>query len=122
MPAIIRRAVVPRRWAVAVTLLISLPAAAQPSRPGPIPVTIPLPGGSIVRFNIPPVPAPPDGVLLTPARYRELLEQIEKLQAQLAARQPHRPRACELEGRVEQRGQQGVVRVKATFKYTAPDP
>jgi hypothetical protein len=121
MPATVRRAVVPWHWAGVVTLLVSLPAFGQSPKPGPIPVRIPLPGGPTVRLNVPRPSPSPDAVLLTPARYRELLEQIEKLQAQLAARPPHRPRACELEGRVEHRGQQGVVRFKATFKYTAPE-
>jgi hypothetical protein len=122
MPATIRRAVDPCRWAAVVALLVGLPAFGQPTKSGPIPVTIPVPGGPVVRVPIPRPTPSPDAVLLTPARYRELLDQIEKLQAQLAARQPHRPRACELDGRIEQRGQQGVVRFKATFKYTAPEP
>ena len=113
MPATVRRIVV-----TCLCALIGPSVHGQPSKPTPIPVTIPIPGGPVLRLDIVP---PPDAVILTPARYRELLDQIEKLQAQVGARQPHRPRACELDGRVEQRGQQPVARFKATFKYTAPE-
>src|SRR5262249_46189684 len=40
----------------------------------------------------------------------------------LEARQPTRPRSCELEGNLEQRGRQVVVRLKATFKFTTVQP
>src|SRR5205085_3570090 len=80
-----------------------------------------VPGGPVVRFELPTPSRSTDAVILSPARYRELLDQIERLKAQLAVREPVRPRSCELEGRVEQRGQQPVLRFKATFKYTAPE-
>lgn len=118
MLAALRRAADPRPWA-AVILLTTLPAFCQPPKPAPIPVVIPLPGGMLLRFEVP--AAAPEAVLLTPGRYKDLLDQIERLQLQLAAQPPQRPRACELEGRVEQRGQQTVVRLKATFKFTTTE-
>jgi hypothetical protein len=82
----------------------------------------------------PPVP-PPKQAIAPPAgapksdpptvpfeKYRELQERFDRLQARFDAVQPVRPRACELEGRVEQRGPQAVVRLRATFKVTTTRP
>lgn len=93
------------------------PAKTTPRLPSIIP--IPIPGGPILGL----VPgAPGDAVILTPEKYRELLDRIEKLQAQLGAQAPIRPRSCEIEGKLEQQGSQAIVRLKLTFKVTTTVP
>ena len=64
------------------------------------------------------VPSKDAPVTLSAKEYKELLDRIEKLQELVDAKQLARPRACELEGRVELRGKQSVVRIKASFKFT----
>lgn len=65
-----------------------------------------------------PVPPNPEVVLLSREKYQELLEQVAKLQAQLAAQQPNRPRSCELEVRIETRGRLAIAKIKATYKFS----
>ena len=102
--------------------LAGLPVAAQPakssdkeSKSAP---AIKLPSGAIIV-----VTSDPDAidksasVYLTPERYKELNEQIELLKKQLAAEKPAAPSWCELDGRIEQRGEQKIVRLRATFKF-----
>ena len=72
------------------------------------------------RLSVPHVKRHPPTVPVE--KYRELQERLDRLQAQLDAGQPVRPRSCELEGRLEQRGRQTVVRLKATFKVTTIRP
>lgn len=79
---------------------------------------IKLPSGAIIV-----VTSDPDAidksasVYLTPERYKELNDQIEQLKKQIAAERPSPPSVCELDGRVEMRASQNVVRLRATFKY-----
>src|SRR4051794_22999435 len=95
-------------------LLVAGSAAAQgpASKQGPAAgFPIFLPGGSVITIGGPPKPpTKPTDVVLTAEQYKELVDRIEKLQAQLDAQQPARPRSCELEGKVEVRGRQSVVR------------
>jgi hypothetical protein len=92
-------------------------AGPTPTTDAPKGLPITLPGGLVIVIGAEP-PTKPEAVILSPERYQQLLDRLEKLQAELDARQPVRPRSCELEGRLEQRGQQAVVRLKATFKFT----
>jgi hypothetical protein len=105
----------------AILLLVVAPSAiclADPPAATKIPIT--LPGGFVVILG---GPLPKSDAATVPAeKYRELQERVDRLQAIIHAAQPIRPRACELDGRVEQRGRQAVVRIKATFKVTTNRP
>ncbi|HKB02123.1 MAG TPA: hypothetical protein VKD90_07885, partial [Gemmataceae bacterium] len=108
--------------ALASTLLAATASAGPTSTkdtPKGLPIT--LPGGLVIVIGAEP-PTRPEAVILSPERYQQLLDRLEKLQAELDARQPVRPRSCELDGRLEQRGQQAIVRLKATFKFTTTQP
>ncbi|HEX3146500.1 MAG TPA: hypothetical protein VHR66_00260 [Gemmataceae bacterium] len=83
-----------------------------------IPIT--LPGGFVVVLG---GPLPKSEAPTVPAdKYRELQERVDRLQAIVDAAQPIRPRSVELDGRIEQRGRQTVVRLKATFKVATSRP
>lgn len=108
------------------TLLVVDAARAQrpPTKEWPARgMLIPLPAGGLVIVG--PAARPPvkgDSVTLTAEQYQQLLDRLEKLQAQVDAQKPMRPRSCELEGKVEVRGRVSVVRVRATFKFTTSRP
>jgi hypothetical protein len=111
--------------ALAVLLLVaSARAEDRPAKDPPTGVPITLPGGLVIVVGGPGggPGMKPEVVILTPERYREIQERLERLQGELEARQPSRPRSCELEGKLEQRGRQVVVRLKATFKFTTVQP
>jgi hypothetical protein len=96
------------------------PPAKEPPADG-IPIT--LPGGLVIVIGGKTKPPPkPESVILTAEQYKELLDKLEKLQAQVDAQQPIKPRSCEIEGKVEVRGRQAVVRLRATFKFTTARP
>jgi hypothetical protein len=63
-----------------------------------------------------------NGFFLTPERYKDLIDQIERLKKQIAADKPVAPSCCELDGMVEQRGGQAVVRLRAVFKFKTTQP
>lgn len=113
-------------YAVLVAIVVASNAAGQsPSPKAPpadgIPIT--LPGGVVIVIGGKPKPPPKaDPVILTAEQYKELLDKLAKLQAQVDAQRPARPRSCELEGKVEVRGRQPVVRLRATFKFTTTRP
>lgn len=83
-------------------------------------IPVPFPGGPLIF--IPKQPAKPGSIILTAEQYKELIERLEKLQAQVDAQRPLRPRSCELEGKVEIRGKQPVVRLRATFRFSTTRP
>jgi hypothetical protein len=94
----------------------SVTAADTPkSTPTGIPIT--LPGGLIIVVGGQPANSKGQPVFLTAEQYKELLDRIEQLQAQVDGKQA-RPRSCELEGKVELRGRQPIVKLRATFKFT----
>src|SRR5262249_34610455 len=71
----------------------------------------------------PPAPvAKSDTVTIPAEKLLELQERVDRLQSIVDAAQMVKPRSCKLEGRVEQRGRQQVVRFKAAFKVTTARP
>jgi len=64
----------------------------------------------------------PEAVYLTPEKYREMSEQIEAFRKLLAAERTTPPNSCELEARIESRGAQSLMRVKAVCKFRAATP
>jgi hypothetical protein len=59
-------------------------------------------------------------VSLTPQEFQKLLDQIEQLKKQLAARKTAPPSSCVVRGRVEKRGEQlvAVIQLGCTFRTT----
>jgi hypothetical protein len=114
----------PLHLAALATALIAGWASAQgpASKESPSGIPIALPGGFVITIGPPKPPAKAGSVVLTAEQYKDLLDRLEKLQAQVDAQQPMRPRSCELEGKVESRGRQSIVRLKATFKFTTTKP
>src|SRR5688572_20370708 len=106
--------------------IAAVPSAAQPKpkdKDTASTSAIKLPSGAIIV-----VTSDPDlidksaSIYLTPERYKELTDQIELLKKQINAEKPSVPSACELEGRIEQRGMQSVVRLRATFRFRTTQP
>jgi hypothetical protein len=63
-----------------------------------------------------------NGFFLTPERYKDLIDQIERLKKQITPEKAAAPSTCELDGMVEQRGGRAVVRVKVVFKFRTTQP
>ena len=61
-------------------------------------------------------------VTLTPAELQKLLDQVEQLKKQLAARKATAPSGCAVRGKVQKRGEQLVaaLTLDCTFRTTAP--
>jgi len=61
-------------------------------------------------------------VSLTPQELQKLLDQVDQLKKQLAAKKTTAPSGCAVRGRVEKRGEQLVAAIKltCTFRTTAP--
>jgi hypothetical protein len=65
----------------------------------------------------------PDAIYLSPEKFKELTEQIEALRKQLAAEKAAPPGGkCELEARLEKRGLQTVVKLRASFEFRTLAP
>ena len=58
-----------------------------------------------------------DAVVLSPDEYRRLIDSIDQLKKQIAPDKPQVPSKCHIVGRVEFRGQQEVVKLRATFEF-----
>lgn len=117
-------------WPAVLSLLLGgfavAPLGAQPKSRDKDAASTPaikLPSGAIIVVTSDPNSIDKSAsIYLTPERYRELTDQIELLKKQIAAEKPSAPSACELEGRLEQRGMQTVVRLRATFKFRTTQP
>lgn len=61
----------------------------------------------------------PDGerVTLSPQEFQKLLDQIDSLKKELAARKPRPPSSCAIRGRIEKRGEQLVAALKLTYAF-----
>src|SRR6185312_6956461 len=67
-------------------------------------------------------PAAPGGesgerVVVPPQEYQKLVDQVEQLRKQLAARRPAPPTECFLRTKVEKRGDTSVAVVEATYRF-----
>ncbi len=63
-----------------------------------------------------------DAIYLSPEKFKELTDQIETLRKQLAAEKALPPNECELDGRLETRGGQTIVKLKAVFRFRTTVP
>jgi hypothetical protein len=56
-------------------------------------------------------------VTLTPQEFQKLLDRVDNLKKELAARKPAPPSSCAIRGRVEKRGEQLVATLKFTYAF-----
>ncbi len=65
---------------------------------------------------------PTEQIKLTPQELQKVLDQLELLKKQLAARKPTPPSGCAIRGRVEKRGEQLVAMLKLTYSFRTLQP
>ena len=103
--------------------LIAIPVIAQPPMKGETPknpAPFKFPSGTIiiVTDKLSDTPQKGDAIYLTPEKFKELLDQNEQYKKLLAASdKPMPPSECRLEGRLEVRGGQTLVRIKTTLRF-----
>ena len=61
-------------------------------------------------------------VTLTPQEFQKLLDRVDTLTKELAARKPTPPSGCAIRGRVEKRGEQLVAALKLTYSFRTTQP
>ena len=107
--------------ALAVAAWLTAPAAGQPK---PADAAVKLPDGTIVFFTkTPDEPNPPvEGVYLTPAEFKALVDQAEQLKKLKAAAKPAAPSGCAVRGKVEARGDRTVAALSLTFAVRTTVP
>jgi len=89
------------------------PAKAEP-KGDPKPLVVKLPDGTFLWLG-----GGSDGerVTLTPQEFQKLLDRVDALKKELAARKPVPPGACAIRGRIEKRGEQLVATLKFTYSF-----
>jgi hypothetical protein len=89
----------------------------------PPPTGIKLPDGTFLWTGPGTTGGDGERVILTPEELQKLLDQVEQLKKQLAARKPIAPSGCAIRGKVEKRGESVVAALKVTytFRTTAPN-
>ena len=105
--------------------LVNWPVGAQvPAQKDPAKTpAIKLPSGAIIIVTKDPEAIDkPDAFYLTPEKYKEMSDQIDSLKKQIAAEKGMPPSICELDGRLETRGSQTIVKLRATFKFRTTVP
>ncbi len=83
------------------------------------PLVVKLPDGTFLWLG------PNDGgerVTLTPQEFQKLLDRVDALKKELAARKPIAPSGCAVRGRVEKRGEQLVAALKLTYTFRTAQP
>lgn len=94
--------------------------AKESAKPAP-PVGLKLPDGTFLWTGPGPV-GDGERVLLSPEEHQKLLDQIEQLKKQLAARKGVPPSGCAIRGRVEKRGETAVAALKLTYTFRTSAP
>ena len=86
------------------------------------PVGVRLPDGTFL-WTGPGGSADGERVLLTPQELQKLLDQVDQLKKQVAAKKAAPPSGCAIRGRVEKRGDTFVAALKVTYSFrtAAPD-
>lgn len=69
------------------------------------------------RASAQPVVSPPPREAYSAQEYHKLLEQIESLKKELAAKKPLLPSGCAIHARIEKRGEVSVAALKLTFTF-----
>lgn len=110
--------------ALGLTIHAQPPEPGKPpdTRPGPKdPPAVKLPDGTFLWLG-----TPPDGngerVTLTAQELQKLLDQVDQLKKQLAARKATTPSGCAVSGKIQKRGEQpvAVLKLTCTFRTTLP--
>jgi hypothetical protein len=83
------------------------------------PLVVKLPDGTFLWLG-----GASDGerVTLTPQEFQKLLDRVETLKKELAAKKPAPPSGCAIRGRVEKRGEQLVASLKITYSFRTTQP
>ncbi|VTS06597.1 hypothetical protein [Tuwongella immobilis] len=63
-----------------------------------------------------------DAVVLTPEQFKELTDQIDTLKRQSATEPPQPPSIAQIHGRLEQLGQQSIIRLSIRFDFETARP
>ena len=107
---------------LAAAVWLGVPAGGQP--PKPADAAVKLPDGTIVFYTkSPDDPNPPvEGVYLTPAEFKALVDQGEQLKKLKAAAKPIAPSGCKVRGKVEARGDRTVAALTLTFSARTAAP
>lgn len=106
--------------ALAVAACLTTTAGGQP----PKETAVKLPDGTIVFFTKnPDDPNPPvEGVYLSPAEFKALVDQAEQLKKLKAAVKPIAPSGCKVRGKIEARGDRSVAALAMTFTVRTATP
>ncbi len=122
LPAILALAIL---FAGTVALSAQSPAVdpvkkvADPPKTDNKPLVVKLPDGTLLWLGS------ADGgerVTLTPREFQKLLDNVDSLKKELAARKPVAPSGCAVRGRVEKRGEQLVAVLKLTYAFRTAGP
>src|SRR4051794_6503245 len=100
------------------------PPAAEPAKASRGLDALKLPPGTVILISDNPRDAVPEvgTVVLSAEEYRKLRDAAEQLQKLAAADRPEAVSACRLSGRVETRGTQEVVTLRAEFRFRTTAP
>jgi hypothetical protein len=109
----------------AISLSAQPPGAEPPKKLDPLkvepgkdkdakPLVVKLPDGTYLWLG-----GASDGerVTLTPQEFQKLLDRVDALKKELAARKPAPPSGCAVRGRIEKRGEQLVAALKLTYSF-----
>lgn len=114
-------------WTALVTVALGTAAGAaqDPPRPGKEKdAALKLPDGTIVFYSKSPDDANPplEGVRLSVAEYKQLIEQVDQWKKNRDAVKPIGPSECHLTGRVVQRGDRSVVELTLRYLFRTTGP
>ncbi|AMV23088.1 hypothetical protein VT84_01660 [Gemmata sp. SH-PL17] len=82
-------------------------------KPDGKPLAVKLPDGTFLWLGS----GEGERVTLSPQEYQKLLDRVDQLKKELAARKPTAPSGCAIRGRVEKRGEQLVAVLKLTYTF-----
>src|SRR5207237_705535 len=111
--------------ALIATLVLAVALRAdEPPKPGRTLDALKLPPGTVILISDNPRDAVPEvgTVVLSADEYRKLRDAAEQLQKLAAADRPEAISACRLSGKVEVRGTQEVVSLRARFLFRTTAP
>lgn len=86
------------------------------------PVGIRLPDGTFLWTGPGETTASGERVLISPQELQKLLDQVDQLKKQLAARRPSPPSGCSIQGRIDKRGDALVAVIKVTYAFRTSTP
>src|SRR5215471_3127646 len=129
-----RRRPIPRLFALAALLLGTLALSAQQPAADPLkkpdapkvepakdakPLLVKLPDGTFLWLG---GASDSERVTLTPQEFQKLLDRVDALKKELAARKPAPPSGCAIRGTIQKRGEQLVAALKLTYSFRTTQP